>query len=242
MISTFHMTPSPKHANSETKRSRPPPPQGSEPTCGGQDGAETHTYWELWAGGGLKLVWASIYLSKAPSVGSDPPAPPVLPGPPTSGSDEPNWKHVLHAGPPCDRWDKITLLMRERERERRSSGGGKILPTGGSGPDPTTFRLRPRQKEPLVKQQKPLWLQLPASLLAGAAAPVVKVPLTCTKLVAGPEARYPASTGNPEHARITVAGGGSYQRTKQRRLQTEEVSGTGQQGGAGGASVSLKRL
>lgn len=97
-----------------------------------------------------------------------------------------------------------------------------------------------------MKQQKPLWLRLPASLLAGAAAPVVKVPLTCTKLAARPEARYPASTGNPEHARITVVAGGGggviKERSKRRRLQTEEVSGTGQQGGASGASVTLKRL
>lgn len=109
-------------------------------------------------------------------------------------------------------------VINESERERRSSGGGKLLLTGGSGPDPTTSRLRPRQEEPSVKQQKPLWLRLPASLLAGAAAPVVKVPLTCTKLAARPEARYPASTGNPEHARITVVAGGG-------ELSKNEASG-----------------
>lgn len=36
---------------------------------------------------------------------------------PTSGSDEPNLKHVLHTGSP-DRWDNITLLMTEKERHR----------------------------------------------------------------------------------------------------------------------------
>lgn len=41
----------------------------------------------------------------------------VRSGLPTSGSDEPNWKHVLHAGSP-DRWDNIILLMTERERRR----------------------------------------------------------------------------------------------------------------------------
>lgn len=55
----------------------------------------------------------------------------VRSGLPTSGSDEPNWKHVLHAGSP-DRWDNIILLMTERERrragERGRSRGRKILP------------------------------------------------------------------------------------------------------------------
>lgn len=79
-----------------------------------------------------------------------------------------------------------------------------------------------------MEQQKPLWLRLPASLLAGAAAPVVKVPLTCTKLAAGPEARYPASTGNPEHARITAAGAGGRQvikeRSKRRRRRCQVLA------------------
>lgn len=41
--------------------------------------------------------------------------PGVRSGLPTSGSDESNWKHVLHARSP-DRWDNIMLLMTERER------------------------------------------------------------------------------------------------------------------------------
>lgn len=53
-------------------------------------------------------------------------------GLPTSGSDEPNWKHVLHAGS-HDRWDNIILLMTERERGRAEGGGEEWNPPSSKG-------------------------------------------------------------------------------------------------------------
>lgn len=58
----------------------------------------------------------------------------VRPGLHTSGSDESNWKHVLHASSP-DRWDNIILLMTDRERRSeagRDVGRKILLPQKGS--------------------------------------------------------------------------------------------------------------
>lgn len=60
----------------------------------------------------------------------------------TSGSDESNWKHVLHAGSP-DRWDNNHIINdtekeRERERKRGRVGWGGVQ-GGGSGGGKSTL-------------------------------------------------------------------------------------------------------
>lgn len=71
-----------------------------------------------------EALWFN-YLAAVPTL---PVAVPLIrSGLPTSGSDEANWKHVLHASSP-DRWDNIVLLMTERERRRERDVGRKILP------------------------------------------------------------------------------------------------------------------
>lgn len=162
-------------------------------------------------------------------------SPPVLSGPHTSGSDEPNWKHVLHTGSPSDRWDNITLLTRDGERE-----GAEVEETRKGKPSRLWRTCQPERARAVDLTQQPAahpppglslgeqaalqptggnpeqdTLGKPLSLgfhrlcccrsrRAEAAGPVVKVRLICTKLPRGPEARYPAGTGNPEHAQIMV--------------------------------------
>lgn len=96
-----------------------PGTDAQEPADGRRDGAATHANWEL---RGFVLVCSDIYLgvqtadSRDESSGSAL-GPLLRRGLPTSGSDELNWNHVNHTGSPCDRWDNITLLTRERARE-----------------------------------------------------------------------------------------------------------------------------
>lgn len=113
-----------------------------------------HVYWELWAGPGFILVCSSIYLSdqtvdsRVESSSSDGALGPLLRrGLPTSGSDEPNWNHVLHHWLPLRQMGQYHVINEKEGAEVEETREGKssraLNGLAGSGSDPTTHRRSP---------------------------------------------------------------------------------------------------